>query len=91
MMRYTHVGFRREAGHVHTGRLYGHKDYRGRFHALKGTLNPYGGAVYVSLCGKSVVADHDGYSFNVAPTQSDGGEGVSCRRCRALIAKAQGA
>jgi len=31
---YTHVGHTAETGHVHSGRLYGHRDYRGVVHAL---------------------------------------------------------
>jgi hypothetical protein len=80
---YTHVGYLRETSHVHTGRLYGHADYRGRSHALNGTANTYSGAVYRSLCGREVIAEHDGESFNVRP--SSGQEYVSCARCRKAI------
>ena len=86
---YSHVGYRREVGHVHTGRLYGHKDYTGRRHALNGGANLFSGAGYRSLCGEYVCADHDGYSFNVLPAEGQDGAGVSCKRClRKIKAKA---
>jgi hypothetical protein len=84
---YTHVGYRREAGYVHSGRLYGHADYRGRGHALIGGENIYSGRCYRALCGKDVVADHDGYSFNISPATETNGAGVYCKRCLAIIKK----
>ena len=86
---YTHFGFRPEVGYVHSGRLYGHADYRGVSHACNGTPNTYSGAEYRSLCGKIVVADHDGERFNVVPATDDSGAGVQCKRCKAVIAKEQ--
>ena len=85
MTPYTHVGSRREVGHVHAGRLYGHKDYSGRLHALCGCSNVYSGGTYKALCGKVVVADHDGEGFNVRPASSVVGEGVGCKACRRIL------
>jgi hypothetical protein len=85
---YTHVGYRRQVGHVHTGRLYGHADYRGKSHALGGGANIYSGAVYTALCGETVVADDDGYSLNVRPAPDENGKEVGCKRCLARIRRA---
>lgn len=84
-MTYTHTGYHRQAGHVHTGRLYGHKDYRGKRHALNGTPRTYSGAVYTALCGEKIVAEHDGESFNVEPTAETNGDYVRCRRCLRIL------
>ena len=82
---YTHVGYRRETGYIHSARLYGHADYRGRSHALSGSKYIDDGDHYKALCGAVVVADHDGYGCNVQPADSQDGSGVSCRRCRRII------
>jgi hypothetical protein len=81
---YTHVGYSRELSGTHTGRLYGHGDYRGVSHALSGAAL-YSGACFTALCGKTVTADHDGDSFNIAPATDDSGAGVMCKRCMRLI------
>ena len=83
MATHTHIGFSREVGHVHSGRLYGHADYRGKTHALNGCSNIYSGAGYKALCGKIVVADHDGYSFNVSTASDE--DYISCKKCRRLV------
>lgn len=82
---HTHTGYNRCAGHVHTGRLHNHQDYRGRCHALNGCANIYSGAIYTALCGETVRADHDGYAFNVAAVGDEAAlpsvQQVSCKRC----------
>jgi hypothetical protein len=86
-MTHTHTGFTRYVGHVHTGRSYGHGDYRGRRHALKGTAqHPYHGARYTALCGEVVVSTDDvDERPNVVPVgQCDR---VTCKRCLRLIAR----
>lgn len=83
-MLHTHVGCSRQVGYIHHGKLYGHADYRGRFHALVGSENVYTGGRYQSLCGESVIADHDGETFNVVPAV---GAVVSCKRCLRILEK----
>lgn len=84
---YTHTAYRRTVGNVHAGRLYGHKDYRGKTHAVNGSANIYSGEGYRALCGEFIAADHDGYGFNVHPATDENGAGVTCKRCRAAIKK----
>jgi hypothetical protein len=83
---YTHVGYRRRLSRgTDHGFSRGHGDFRGARHALRGCANIYSGATYRAMCGGDVGADHDGYGFNVAPAEGQGGAGVTCRRCRKLI------
>jgi hypothetical protein len=82
---YTHIGYRAQTGHVHTGRLYGHRDYAGKVHALTGCDNIYGGGRYLAVCGETVIAEFLGESFNVRPAPDEVGGGVTCRRCRKIV------
>lgn len=85
-MIYTHIGYR-DVGYIHGARLYGHRDYRGKRHALMGSENIHSGAAYKSLCGATITADHDGERFNVWPLLKgmDVGAGVTCKRCKRVI------
>lgn len=89
MTTYTHVGFRRETGRIHGASLYGHADYSGTRHALNGTANTFSGATYKALCGKVVIAEHDGERFNVLPATEGNGVNVSCKRCKAVLLAAR--
>ena len=82
---HTHIGHRRAIGRIHSGRLFGHRDYSGVTHALTGPALPYDGARYTALCGKSVEADYDGAPCNVR--SETGIQFVTCRQCRKAAAK----
>ena len=85
-MTYTHVGHHLTVGHVLTGRLHGHRDHRGRMHALNGCANIYAGASYLALCGEEVrAADDGGYRLTVRPASATDGQDVGCRRCLRVI------
>lgn len=86
---YTHAGYRREVGYVHSAKLYGHADYRGKVHALTGPTNIRDGVGFDAVCGHRVYADHDGESFNIWPASDQEGTGITCRRCRAAIRKSR--
>lgn len=84
MAAHTHTGYRRETGYIHSNRLYGHADYKGKIHALNGAAHTYSGAMYTALCGKTVSAEHDGERFNIAPAAE--GWRVTCKRCLKALA-----
>jgi hypothetical protein len=83
---YTHTGYRPTTGHVHAGRLYGHRDYAGKVHAITGTdyVGRFRQRSYLTLCGDSYpVNDDSEATLVVAPDQT--GTGVACRKCRKAI------
>jgi hypothetical protein len=86
---YTHVGYEAMTGYVHGPRLFGHADYRGKSHALNGSATAYEGALYRSLCGRTIRADEDMQHgcLSVRKADDENGSGVSCKRCRRAIEK----
>jgi hypothetical protein len=84
---YAHVGYRPQTGHVHSGRLFGHRDYRGKVHAVTGTdyVGRYRQRSYLTLCGDHYPVTDDSEAA-LAPAVDQAGTGVTCRRCRRVIA-----
>lgn len=80
----THIGYKRASGNVHSGRLFSHSNYAGKRHAIC-TEAIYTGAQCQTLCGETIVVEHDGEKFNVWKTETM--VEVSCKRCRKLVEK----
>jgi hypothetical protein len=89
MSTYTHVGFKRFTGYIHRAKLYGHRDYHGVIHAINGESagSLHEGKPYVSLCGKSVIADTD-FDGRYNLWHASEGPKVTCKRCAKIIKEA---